>query len=52
MHPLFGALPVLFVQVRVAHIALIAYLYAYEPPRCRTTQYGRAHFSISVDRSW
>ena len=39
MHPLYGALPVSYVQVRVTRGA--THLYTYEPLRCRTSQYRR-----------
>ena len=35
MHPLCGALPVLYVPVRVTCGTLIAHRYTYAPPRCR-----------------
>ena len=41
MHPLCGALHVPYVPVRVTRGALIAHLYTYAPPRCRTLQYRR-----------
>ena len=36
MHPLYGALPVPDVPVRVERYALFALRYIYEPPRCKT----------------
>ena len=41
MHPLYGALPVPYVPVRVTRGAVIAHRYTYGPPRCRTSQYRR-----------
>ena len=55
MHPLYSALPVPYVLVRVTRGAVIAYLYTYAPPRCRTSQHRRTFIplsvSISVERS-
>ena len=42
IHPLYGALPVPYVPVRVI---------AYAPPGCRTSQYGRAFIPLSVSLS-
>ena len=39
MHPLYGALPVPYVLVRVTRGAVIAHLHTYVPPRCGTSQY-------------
>ena len=41
MHPIYGALPVPYVPVRVTRGALIPHRYTYAPPSCRTTQYRR-----------
>ena len=41
MHPLYGALPVPYVPVRVTRGAVISHRYTYAPPRCRTSQYRR-----------
>ena len=41
MHPLYGALPVPYVPVRVTRGAVIAHRYTYAPPHCRTSQYCR-----------
>ena len=41
MHPLFGALPVPYVPVRVTCGALISHRYTYVLPRCRTSQYHK-----------
>ena len=38
MYPLYGALPVPHVPVRVTRGALVAHRYTYAPPRCRTLQ--------------
>ena len=34
MHPLYGALPVPYVPVRVTRGAVIAHRFTYAPPRC------------------
>ena len=39
MNPLNGALPGLYVPVRVPRGALVAHWYTYAPPRCRTSLY-------------
>ena len=36
MHPLYGALPVPYVPVRVTRGALVAHWYTFAPLRCRT----------------
>ena len=48
MHPLCGALPVLYVPVRVTRGTLIAHRYTYAPPRCITSQYRRTFIPLSV----
>ena len=48
MHPLYGALPVPYVPVRVTRGAVIAHRYTYAPPRCRTSQYHRTFIPWSV----
>ena len=48
MHPLNGALPGLYVPVRVTRGAVIAYRYTYAPPRCRTSQYRSTIIALSV----
>ena len=48
MHPLYGALPVPYVPVRVTRVAVIAHRYTYAPTRCRTTQYRRTFVPFSV----
>ena len=48
MHPLYGALPVPYVLVRVTRGAVIAHRYTYPPSRCRTSQYRRAFIPWSV----
>ena len=48
VHPLNGALPGLYVPVRVAHGALVAQRYTYAPRRCRTLQYSKTFISFSV----
>ena len=47
MHPLCGALPVPYVLVRVTRGA-IAHRFTYAPHRCRTAQYRRTFFPLSV----
>ena len=41
MHPLYGALPVPYVPVRVTRGGVITHRYTYAHPRCRTSQYRR-----------
>ena len=48
LHPLYGALPVLYVPVRVTFSALVAHQYAYAPPCCKTSQYHRNFSLLSV----
>ena len=48
MHPLSGALHVLYVPVLVKCGAVIAHLYTYAPPCCRTSQYSRTFIPLSV----
>ena len=48
MHPLWGALPVPYVRVRVTRGALIAHRYTFASPRCRTSQYRKTFISLSV----
>ena len=50
MHPLYGALPVPYVPVRVTHGSVIAHRYTYAPPRCRTSQcrWTFVPFSVSL----
>ena len=48
MHPLYGALPVPYVPVRLTRGAVIAHRYTYAPPRCRTSQYRRTFIPLSV----
>ena len=48
MHPLNGALPGLYVPVRVTRGALVAHRYTYAPPRCRTSQYRITFILLSV----
>ena len=47
-HQLCGALPVLYVRVRVIRGALIAHRYTFAPPRCRTSHYRRTFIPLSV----
>ena len=48
VHPLNGALPGPYVPVRVTRGALVAHRYTYAPPRCRTSQYRKIFFPLSV----
>ena len=48
MHPLYGALSVPYVPVRVTRGAVIAHRYTYAPPRCRTSQYRGTFIPWSV----
>ena len=48
IHPLNGALPGLYVPVRVTRGALVTHRYTYAPPRCRTSQYNRTFIPLSV----
>ena len=48
MDPLYCALPVPYVPVRVKLGAVIAHRYTYAPPRCRTSQYRRTFIPLSV----
>ena len=48
MHPLYGALPVPYVPVRVTRGTVIAHRYTYAPPRSRTSQYRRTFVPFSV----
>ena len=48
MHPLYIALPVPYVSIRVTRNALVAHRYTKASPRCRTSQYHRIFISLSV----
>ena len=48
IHPLYGALPVPYVPVRVTRGAVIAHRFTYSPPRCRTSQYRCTFIPLSV----
>ena len=48
MNPLCGALPVPYVPVRVTCGAFIAHRYTYAPLCCRTSQYHRILFPLSI----
>ena len=48
MHPLYAALPVPYVPVRVTRDAVIAHRYTYSPPRCTTSKYRRTFIPLSV----
>ena len=49
VHPLNGALPGPYVQVRVIWFALVAHRYTYAPSRCRTSQYSKTFIPLSND---
>ena len=42
MHPISGALPLLYVPARVTRGASVAHRHLFAPPRCRTSQYCRS----------
>ena len=48
MHPLSGALPLLYVPARVTRGALVALRHSFEPPHCKTSQYRRSFVPLSV----
>ena len=48
MHPIYGALPVPNVPVRITGGAVIAHRYNYAPPRCRTSQHRRIFIRLLV----
>ena len=48
LHPLYGALPVPYVPVRVTRGAVIAHGYTYAPLRCGTSQYSGTFILFSV----
>ena len=48
MHPLNDALPGPYVPVWVARGALVAHLYTYAPPRCRTSEYRTTFVPLSM----
>ena len=48
MHPLYCALPVPYVPMRVTRGTVIAHRYTYAPPRCRTSQYHWTVILLSV----
>ena len=48
IHPLYGALPVPHVPVRITRGAVFAHRYTYAPPRCRTSQYHRTFILLSL----
>ena len=55
MRPLYGALHVPYVQLRVTRGASFAHRFIYAPPRCSTSQYRRTFvpsLTVSVERSW
>ena len=48
VHPLYGALPVPYVRVRVSRDIFVTHRYTYAPPRCRTSQCCMILIPISV----
>ena len=48
MHPLSGALPLLYVPACVTRGALVAQRRSFALPRCRTSQYRRSFLPLSV----
>ena len=48
MHPLSGALPLLYVPACVTRGALVAHRHSFVPPHCRTSQYRRTIVPLSV----
>ena len=48
MHPFNGALPGLYVPVRVTCDVLVTHWYTYASARCRTSQYPRNYISLLV----
>ena len=48
MRSLYGALPLLYMSVRVTLGTLVAHRYTYVPPHCRTSQYRRSFIDLSV----
>ena len=48
MHRLHAALIVPYVRVWVTSGALVAHLYTYAPPPCRTSQYRMIFISLSM----
>ena len=51
MHPLYGALSMPCVSVRVTRSTVIAHRYTYAPPRCRPSQYLRTFIRPTVSLS-
>ena len=48
MHPIYGAIPVPYVPVRVTRGAVLAHRYTYALPRWRTEQYRRKFIPLSA----
>ena len=48
MHPLYGALIVPYVPVRVTPGTVIAHRHSSVPPRCRTSQYPMNYSLVSI----
>ena len=48
LHPVYGALPVSYVPVRVTRGSVIEHQFTYAPPHCSTSQYSRTFINFSV----
>ena len=48
LHPLYRALPVPYVPVKVTDGTVIAHRFTYSPTRCRTLQYSRTFIPFSA----
>ena len=48
MHPLYGALPVPYLPMRVTCGALVGHRYTYAPSRWRTSQYPMTFIQLSI----
>ena len=48
MHPLYGALLVPYVPVRITRVTVAAYRFTYALPRCRTSQHPSTFIPLSV----
>ena len=48
MHPLSGALPLLYVPAHVTRGALVAHMHSFAPNRCSTSHYRRTFLLLSV----
>ena len=48
MHPLYGALPMLYVMGLVTRGSVISHWYTYSPLSCKTSKYRRTFLYVSV----